>query len=455
MLFNEVLWDHELIAKYDKPAPRYTSYPTALEFDQQLSEQDLLQAFQKYTDKNLSVYVHIPFCHKLCYFCGCNKVVTTHQEKADIYLDFLEREIKARAPLFKNRTVTQLHWGGGTPTYLTCAQASRLMDLLKNYFHVHTEAEISLEMDPRKIDNTYLYYLKTLGFNRISIGIQDFNIEVQRLINREQDEGQIFGLVQYAKELGFKSISVDLIYGLPKQTLDSFHHTLEKVKELDPDRISVFNFAYLPNLIKAHKMINAEDIPDAELKLEMFQDTIQFFQNSDYQFIGMDHFAKKTDELAILQNERRLHRNFQGYTTQGESDLLGLGVSAISMIGDVYAQNEKILSQYYEAVKQKETALLRGFKLSEEDCMRRDIIKQIVCDFQLQFADYEKKYHINFKDKFYEELEELRTFSEDGLLELNEQGFTVMPVGRLLIRHIAMAFDVYSKAKQQIFSKAI
>ncbi|MCV2509217.1 MAG: oxygen-independent coproporphyrinogen III oxidase, partial [Neisseriaceae bacterium] len=253
----------------------------------------------------------------------------------------------------------------------------------------------------------------------------------------------------------FESISVDLIYGLPKQSLESFHHTLEKIKELDPDRISVFNFAYLPNLIRAHNMINAADIPEASVKLKMFEDTIHFFRDSDYQFIGMDHFAKKTDELAILQNEGRLHRNFQGYTTQGETDLIGLGVSAISMIGDMYAQNEKILPQYYEAVDEKETALLRGFKLSEEDCLRRDIIKKIVCDFQLQFEDYEQEYSIDFKEKFSEELEELRMFEKDGLLELSQQGFTVTPVGRLLIRHIAMAFDTYSKAKRQRFSKAI
>lgn len=450
-----MLLTSDLIKKYDTPAPRYTSYPTALEFTQDFGEQDLLQAIKQYPNKNLSVYIHIPFCRRLCYFCACNKVITQKQEQADIYLDFLERETLARAPLFNNRKVTQLHIGGGTPTYLTPTQSKRLIDFLYQYFDIDCDAEISLEMDPRGMDNAYLDYLQSLGFNRISIGIQDFNLEVQRLINREQNETQIFALVHHAKQLGFQSISVDLMYGLPRQTIKSFRATLRKITELNPDRISVFNFAYLPHLIKSHHMIVASDIPVASVKLKMLESTIACLQDSDYQFIGMDHFAKKTDELAILQNTGRLHRNFQGYTTQADADLIGLGVSAISMLGDSYAQNQKSISQYYAMIESTGTALFKGLKLSHEDCLRRDIIKQIVCDFKLIFQTYNIKYNVDFKHKFQQELHELQNFAQDGLLDLYEDGFIVTSTGRLLIRHIAMVFDTYSKARQYSFSKVI
>ncbi len=304
------------------------------------------RAVARYPERPLSLYVHIPFCHKLCYFCGCNKIVTRQQHKADQYLNALAQEIACRAPLFAGRHVSQLHWGGGTPTYLNKAQISRLMALLREHFDFLPDAEISIEVDPREIELDVLDHLRAEGFNRLSMGVQDFNKEVQRLVNREQDEDFIFALlIERAKALGFPSTNIDLIYGLPKQTPESFAFTLQRVAELNPDRLSVFNYAHLPTLFAAQRKIKDADLPCAQQKLDILQQTIASLTGTGYQFIGMDHFARPDDELAIAQREGVLHRNFQGYTTQGDSDLLGLGVSAISMIGDSYAQNQKELKR--------------------------------------------------------------------------------------------------------------
>ena len=307
---SEIIWDFDLIQKYNQSGPRYTSYPTALEFSENYHDDDFKVAAARYPDRPLSLYIHIPFCHKLCYFCACNKIITRHQHKVDIYLDYLEREITQRAPLFKNRLVTQIHWGGGTPTYLDEAQSSRLMGLLREHFTVSDEAEISIEMDPREVDLSMLDHLRNIGFNRISMGIQDFNKEVQKLVNREQDEEFIFALMKRAKELGFVSTNIDLIYGLPKQNVESFMFTLEKVVELNPDRMSVFNYAHLPSRFAAQIKIKDDMLPPPETKLTILQKTIEFLGNNGYKFIGMDHFAKPDDELAIAQSEGVLHRNF-------------------------------------------------------------------------------------------------------------------------------------------------
>lgn len=454
---SEIIWDLALIQKYNHSGPRYTSYPTALEFNENYTNDDFIAAAARYPERPLSLYVHIPFCHKLCYFCGCNKVITRHRHKVEIYLDYLEREIKSRAPLFKNRLVTQIHWGGGTPTYLDEDQSARLMQMLRSHFDVSEEAEISIEMDPREIELDMLDHLRAIGFNRISMGIQDFDKEVQKLVNREQDEEFIFALMKRAKELGFVSTNVDLIYGLPKQNVESFMYTLERVVELNPDRMSVFNYAHLPSRFAAQVKIKEEMLPAPETKLTILQKSIEFLGENGYKFIGMDHFAKPDDELAVAQEKGILHRNFQGYTTQEECDLLGMGVSAISLLGDTYAQNQKELQQYYADVEESGIALHKGISLTQDDCIRRDVIKALICNFKLDFATIEQPYGIDFNTYFAEDLIFLKPLAEDGLLTINENGIVVSPRGRLLIRNICLCFDVYSRqlARRQQFSRII
>ncbi|WP_034943107.1 oxygen-independent coproporphyrinogen III oxidase [Erwinia oleae] len=449
-------WDLSLIQKYNISGPRYTSYPTALEFHQDYSEPDFLQAAQRYPDRPLSLYIHIPFCHRLCYFCGCNKVVTRQHHKADAYLDALENEIKARAPLFRHRSVSQMHWGGGTPTYLSKTQIARLITLLRTQFDFSDRAELSIEVDPREIELDVLDHLRAAGFNRLSMGVQDFNKAVQEKVNRVQDEETIFALVHRARALGFTSTNLDLIYGLPLQTPESFAFTLEKVIGLRPDRLSVFNYAHMPALFAAQRKIKEADLPNAQQKLDILQQSIATLTHGGYQFIGMDHFAHPNDELAIAQREGKLHRNFQGYTTQGDSDLLGMGVSAISMLGDSYAQNQKELKAYYADIADHRTALWRGVKLSEDDCLRRDVIKTLICNFSLNFADFSVP-EGGFTDYFADDLALLAPLISDGLVKRDDKGLQVTPKGRLLIRNICMCFDVYlrQKARLQKFSRVI
>ncbi|MFZ7216296.1 oxygen-independent coproporphyrinogen III oxidase [Avibacterium avium] len=451
------MWDSALIQKYNYSGPRYTSYPTALEFNENYTEQDFQAAAARYPERPLSLYVHIPFCHKLCYFCACNKIITRHQHKADIYLDYLEKEIKNRAALFRNRKVTQVHWGGGTPTYLTEQQSSRLMAMLREHFHFADNAEISIEMDPRKIELETLDHLRKISFNRISMGVQDFNKAVQKAVNREQDEDFIQALLERARALGFQSTNLDLIYGLPLQNVESFMFTLQKVIELNPDRLSVFNYAHLPSRFAGQAKIKEDQLPAPETKLTILQKTIETLEGAGYRFIGMDHFAKPDDELAIAQQNGVLHRNFQGYTTQEECDLLGLGVSAISLLGDTYAQNQKELKHYYADIEQKGTALHKGFVMSQEDCLRRDVIKQLICNFKLDYAPFEQQYGIDFKTHFAEDLELVAPLAADGLIEIGEKGLQVSPVGHLLIRNICLCFDTYSRqqARRQQFSRII
>ena len=450
-------WDLALIQKYNYSGPRYTSYPTALEFSEDFGEAEFQQAAARYPSRPLSLYIHIPFCHKLCYFCGCNKIVTRQQHKADQYLDVLEQEIIHRAPLFKQRHVSQMHWGGGTPTYLNKAQISRLMNLLREHFQFDADAELSIEVDPREIELDVLDHLRHEGFTRLSMGVQDFNKEVQRLVNREQDEDFIFALIRRARELGFTSTNIDLIYGLPKQTPESFAFTLGKVAELSPDRLSVFNYAHLPTLFAAQRKIKDADLPSPQQKLDILQETIASLTGAGYQFIGMDHFARPDDELAVAQRNGVLHRNFQGYTTQGDTDLLGLGVSAISMLGDCYAQNQKELKVYYQQVDEKGNALWRGLALTRDDCIRRDVIKALICNFSLDFAQIEQLWQLNFGDYFAEDLALLAPLAQDGLVAGDDKGIQVTAQGRLLIRNICMCFDIYlrQKAKLQKFSRVI
>lgn len=454
---SEIIWDLALIQKYNHSGPRYTSYPTALEFNEHYNNDNFKQAAARYPQRPLSLYVHIPFCHKLCYFCACNKTITRHQHKADIYLDYLEKEIKSRAPLFRERIATQVHWGGGTPTYLNEAQSARLMAMLRENFNIAEEAEISIEIDPREIELSMMTHLRQLGFNRMSMGVQDFNKAVQKAVNREQDEHFIHDLLKKARELGFQSTNLDLIYGLPLQNVESFMFTLQKVIELNPDRLSVFNYAHLPSRFAGQAKIKEEQLPAPETKLTILQKTIEVLGQAGYRFIGMDHFAKPDDELAIAQQQGVLHRNFQGYTTQEECDLLGMGVSAISLLGDSYAQNQKELKHYYTQVEETGIALHKGLVMTEEDCLRRDVIKQLICNFKLDYSQIEKQYSIDFKTHFAEDLALLEPLVQDGLIEIGNQGLTVSAKGRLLIRNICLCFDTYSRqqARRQQFSRII
>ncbi|AXN31899.1 oxygen-independent coproporphyrinogen III oxidase [Vibrio coralliilyticus] len=454
---QQIVWDQAILDKYNYSGPRYTSYPTALEFHEAFTIADYDMACTEYPERPLSLYIHIPFCHKLCYYCGCNKVITRHAHKADEYLDVLEQEILTRASLLQGRKVTQLHFGGGTPTFLTKAQISRLMNILRAEFSFEAESEISIEVDPREIELDMLDHLREEGFNRLSIGVQDFNKEVQKLVNREQDEEIIFAMVERAKKLGFRSTNLDLIYGLPKQTQARFAETLAQVLEMQPGRLSIFNYAHMPQLFAAQRKIKDEDLPQAEEKMAILQDTIATLTNAGYQFIGMDHFAQPDDELAVAQRKGILHRNFQGYTTQGECDLVGFGVSAISMIGDAYAQNQKELKKYYAQVNEQRHALWKGVALDGDDLLRREVIKQLICNFKLDKVSVETEFDVEFNHYFKEDLELLQTFIDDELVEVDDKEIRVTLRGRLLIRNICMCFDKYlrAKARQQQFSRVI
>ncbi|MFS1476462.1 oxygen-independent coproporphyrinogen III oxidase [Vibrio lentus] len=454
---QQIVWDQEILNKYNYSGPRYTSYPTALEFHEAFTVADYDMACTQYPERPLSLYVHIPFCHKLCYYCGCNKVITRHSHKADEYLDVIEHEIRQRASLLNGREVTQLHFGGGTPTFLTKAQITRLMLILRDEFNFAADAEISIEVDPREIELDVLDHLRSEGFNRLSIGVQDFNKEVQKLVNREQDEEFIIAMVQRAKELGFRSTNLDLIYGLPKQTQALFAETLKQVLEMKPGRLSVFNYAHMPQLFAAQRKIKDEDLPEPKEKMAILQDTIETLTGAGYQFIGMDHFALPEDELAVAQREGILHRNFQGYTTQGEADLVGFGVSAISMVGDAYAQNQKELKKYYAQVNDLRHALWKGVALDSDDLLRREVIKQLICNFKLNKTMIESEFSVNFNRYFKEDLGLLQTFINDELVEVDDKEIRVTLRGRLLIRNICMCFDKYlrAKARQQQFSRVI
>jgi oxygen-independent coproporphyrinogen-3 oxidase len=455
---STVRWESALIQKYDRhSAPRYTSYPTAIEFTESYNHQAFCQAACRYPERPLSLYVHLPFCHQLCYFCACNKIITRQATKVTHYLAILEREIQQTAPLFRGRLVTQLHWGGGTPTVLNAEQISRLVDCLHQAFHFTDDAECSIELDPRHIALDLLDHLFDTGFNRLSIGVQDLDPQVQRLINREQDEAFIAEIIQRAREVGFRSIHLDLIYGLPQQTPTSFFHTLQRIIAWSPDRLSLFNYAHLPNRFPGQHKIKESDLPRAPEKWLILQQSIAQLLEAGYNFIGMDHFAKPDDELFKAQLAGQLQRNFQGYTTHKACELLGLGVSAISALGDSYSQNQKVLATYEAQVTAVGHGLWRGLNLSADDCLRRAIIQTLICHFKLDIASIENEYNLCFADYFAIELTLLAPLAADGLLDLQPQQLTVTPQGRLLIRQICLCFDRYSRqqAKQLQFSRLI
>ena len=451
-------WDQALINKYNVSGPRYTSYPTALSLNEGYDKHDLISAVESSQSRALSLYVHIPFCSQLCYYCGCNKIITRHQSKADTYIDFLAKEIAAQAPLFKHYSVEQLHLGGGTPTFLTPQQMKRLITLLEQHFNFTSTTERGIEVDPRSLAENMLVDLRMLGFNRVSFGIQDFNDDVQLAVNRPQHADTVKQLITQARELGFKSINADMIYGLPLQTPESFKQTIEQLIELSPDRVSVFNYAHLPERFAAQRKIKERDLPNAHDKLTMFKNTLEQMTQAGYQFIGMDHFAKADNELAIAQNEGKLHRNFQGYTTHGNCDLLGLGASSISQIGTAILQNKKELKHYYHSIEtQSGCALSKGMHLTHDDVIRADAIKQLICQFELNIEEFAKKYHIEFDTYFAEALVSLKPLIDDNMVIIENNHVSVTSRGNLFIRIICMCFDAHlqNKINATRFSRVI
>ncbi|WP_041238204.1 oxygen-independent coproporphyrinogen III oxidase [Gloeothece citriformis] len=450
-----------LLQKYDCATPRYTSYPPATELTPEFNHSVFTEAIARGNQAHspLSLYFHIPFCQSACYFCGCNVIVTQQKERAvDPYLNYISKNIENIASLIDlDRRVGQLHWGGGTPNYLNQDQVEILWTKINQHFRFESDAEISIEINPRYVDRNYILFLRDLGFNRISFGIQDFNPKVQETINRVQPEEMLFNVMEWMREAGFESVNVDLIYGLPYQNHYTFKETIQKTIQLNPDRIAVFNFAYVPWMKPVQKNLPENELPNAREKLAMLQMTIEELQEANYVFIGMDHFAKPDDELAIAQRQGKLHRNFQGYTTKPESELFGFGLTSISMLHDVYVQNHKRLKDFYRSIEAGELPIERGVYLDRADnILRRKVIMELMCHFRLDKRLIEAKYNINFDNYFYQEELALKALENDGLIEEFPDRIEVTPIGRLLIRNIAYTFDAYSRARQHPgFSKAI
>lgn len=446
-------FDRELIERLDGSGPRYTSYPTADRFTSNFSESDyLLRLKQRRIGANrkpLSLYVHIPFCNTVCFYCACNKIITKDKSKADIYLDYLEKEIRLVAEQLGCREkVIQLHFGGGTPTFLSDAQLERLMGMLSTHFEFMPDGEYSIEMDPRKVSRETMQKLAKYGFNRISVGVQDFEPAVQKAVNRVQSEEETRAVIEAGRSAGIQSVSLDLIYGLPLQTRESMLRTLETALALDPDRLALYNYAHLPTVFMPQRRIHEADLPPAGVKLDILQDAVKMLTDAGYVFIGMDHFAKPDDELAVALRQGRLQRNFQGYSTHADCDMLGFGVSSIGKIGACYTQNDKTLEGYYAALDQKKLPVVRGLTLDNDDVLRRTIIQGLMCRFSLSVEAIEEIYGINFAQYFTEEMPQIRVFQQQGLLSFDGDLLMVEPKGRFLIRNIAMIFDRHLRERQ-------
>jgi oxygen-independent coproporphyrinogen-3 oxidase len=458
-LFNEsLIWNPELLRRYDLSGPRYTSYPTAPQFSESFSRDDLLSAIERSNagQAPLSLYFHIPFCDTLCFYCGCNKIVTHQKSRAQPYLECMDREMAMiAAHVDTARKVTQLHWGGGTPTYLSEAEMSWLMQATGRHFQLVRDdsAEYSIEIHPGRVPVSTMRHLRGLGFNRVSMGVQDFDERVQRAVNRFNSVEEVGALVDELRRLQFHSISMDLIYGLPLQTVSSIEETLNKVIDLSPDRLSLFNYAHMPHLFKSQSLINESELPLPAEKLEMLHRAIEMLERAGYVYIGMDHFAKPDDSLVLAQQAGKLQRNFQGYSTHGECDLFSFGVSAISAYGDVYVQNVKRTERYQELIDSKILPLARGFHLSREDRLRQFVINQLICHFHLDFSLVEQRFDIDFNDHFASELAQLAPMQEDALLSVSETAIQVNNTGRLLIRRICMVFDAYLSSNRNAPSK--
>ncbi len=459
---RDVCFDEELIRRYDGRGPRYTSYPTALQFNAGVTPVHYRQhaAISNDRGRPLSLYVHIPFCRSLCYYCGCNKIVTRNADRVARYLDCLEREIVMQADLFdRERQVTQLHFGGGTPTYLDTGQLERLMLRLDDAFPFasRSEREFSIEIDPRTVDDQRIVELSELGFDRLSLGIQDFDPRVQAAVNRRQSADDVRGLLDAARRAGFASVSLDLIYGLPHQSVATFDTTLRQIIALQPDRLAVYNYAHLPSRFKGQRMIDERALPAADAKLDILHRTIDRLTDAGYVYIGMDHFALPDDELARARRSGTLQRNFQGYSTHGDCDLIGLGVSSISHVGDLYAQNETATALYEALIDSGTLPAVRGVELDADDRVRAAVIQALMCTERLDVEAFETRHAIRFDEYFARELADLEALRRDGLIDFDERFIAVTPRGKLLLRNIAMVFDAYLRdARQTVqYSKAI
>ncbi|AKJ28657.1 coproporphyrinogen III oxidase [Caldimonas brevitalea] len=456
-----------MLSRFDVPGPRYTSYPTADRFVEAYTATDYEQALRQRAAgvgaaagslAPLSIYVHVPFCESVCYYCACNKVITRHHDRATEYLDALETEIDLHvAVLGREQAVSQLHFGGGSPTFLSDAELERVMNRLRSSFRLVPGGEYSIEVDPRTVDAERLRHLARLGFNRLSFGVQDFDPDVQKAVHRVQSYESVAQLMTAARQIGFDSINVDLIYGLPRQTSESFARTLEQVQSLRPDRIALYAYAHLPQRFKPQRRIAAADLPPPVDKVGMLAAAISSFSAAGYAYIGMDHFALETDALAVAKRQGRLHRNFQGYSTQPDCDLIGLGVSAIGRVGPCYSQNAKTLDEYYDALRQRQFPVNRGLALERDDLVRRAVIMALMCQGRLVYESIEASYLLDFRRYFATELDRLAPLAEQGLLSLEDDGLQVTPLGWYFVRAIAMVFDrrLQADRSRERFSKVI
>jgi oxygen-independent coproporphyrinogen-3 oxidase len=461
-LDQSIDFDLDLIRRYDQSGPRYTSYPTAVEFHDGFAEAEYRAACERSSaaGRPLSLYFHIPFCDTVCFYCACNKVATKDRSLAQPYLDRVYRELEMQRGLFGDgRRVEQLHWGGGTPTFISSGQMQELMATTRRWFDLagDDEGEYSIEIDPREADADTVALLRRLGFNRMSLGVQDFDPKVQKAVNRIQTEEETLAVLEASRDQGFRSVSIDLIYGLPHQSVDGFQRTLDRIIEFAPDRLSVFNYAHLPSRFMPQRRINEVDLPMPQTKLDILKSTGERLADAGYVYIGMDHFARPDDELAMAQRDGTLYRNFQGYSTHADCDLIGVGVTSIGKVDNTYAQNRRTLDEYYADIDAGLLSVFRGIELNRDDEIRRDVITKLICNFALDFEDVERAWGIDFGSYFAEELPNLSPMQDDGLLEASDSGIRVLPRGRLLIRNICMTFDAYLAAKQGPigFSKVI
>jgi oxygen-independent coproporphyrinogen-3 oxidase len=454
----------ELLQRYDVAGPRYTSYPTADRFVEAFGEADYVQALEQRRDGlgakayPLSLYVHIPFCESLCYYCACNKIITKHHERGADYLRYLELEVGLNiAKLGQGQVVSQLHMGGGSPTFLSDAELVQLMSVLRRNFNFAPGGEYAVEIDPRTVNRERLAVLAEQGFNRLSFGVQDFEPAVQKAVHRIQPSEQVFDLVSASREIGFESVNVDLIYGLPMQTPETFERTLTQVVKLRPDRIALYAYAHLPERFKPQRRIHASDLPPAASKLVMLSSAMRILMAAGYVYVGMDHFALPTDALAVAKRQGRLHRNFQGYSTQPDCDLIALGVSSIGRVGATFSQNVKTLDEYYDLLNQGRLPVARGMALSRDDLVRRTVIMALMCQGHVLFESVELSHLVDFKHYFGAELQALRGMQDQGLVELDDFGIHVTELGWFFVRGVAMVFDRYLQADKNRarFSKII
>ncbi len=451
---NQLVVDLELIRRLDKNGPRYTSYPTADRFVEAFNAETYSQWVAKREiggiARPLSLYIHIPFCNTLCFYCACNKVITKDRSKSGEYVRYLIKEMEMQAKLLgPNQVVEQLHLGGGTPTFLSDDEIRQVMGVIRQHFKLVEDGEYSIEIDPRKVSEETIALLGSAGFNRISVGVQDFDAAVQQAVNRIQGEEETLHVIHAARAHGFKSVSIDLIYGLPKQTLQGFGVTLDKVIAANPDRLSIYNYAHMPTIFKPQRRINEADLPAPQVKLDILSMAVDKLTKAGYVYIGMDHFAKPEDELAVAQRQGRLHRNFQGYSTHSDCDLVGLGVSAIGKIGPTYSQNYRELEDYYDALDRNQLPIMRGLELNADDLVRRAIIQALMCHFEISKESFNIAYLIDFDHYFATEMEELYDYEREGLLEISPQWISVTPKGRMLIRNICMVFDKYLRTRTE------